>query len=119
MPDTTLSLTEYDLWHRDNPMSRYSGPAAEKLWEASMEQGQDEELGDVEGFGWYALFTFENEAEAQQFCCPGMVGAILSQESQGFVSCDTYKKKAALAKSWDALEVAYEEYDSDETDDDL
>ena len=119
MPDLTLSLTDYDAWHRENPMSRYSGPAAEKLWDSSIEAGQEDELGNVEGFGWYALFTFADEAEAQQFCCPGMVGAILSQESQGFVSCDTYKETATLNKAWDRLEVAYGEYDSDETHDDL
>lgn len=118
MPDTTLSLIDLDAWHKENPYSKFAGPASEKLWDSSMECGHDEDLGEADSFGWYALFNFSDNDEAKQFCCDGMVGAILMQGSSGHISCDTYDTAEALNTAWNALETAWEEFEGeDDTDD--
>lgn len=119
MPDLTLSLEDFDAWHKENPYSRFSGPASEKLWESSILSGQDEDLGDSEGFGWYALFVFGSEDEAGKFACSGMAGAILYQGSSGHVCCDTYGARDILDKAWSALEAAYAEFTGDEVAEDF
>lgn len=97
-------------WNAENPMSQFTGPIAEALWNSSMECGHDEDTGDVESFGWYALFTFSDSQESERFhCSPSAVGSILCQVSDGSISADVFNNKAALTDAWNAIERAYEE----------
>jgi hypothetical protein len=73
------------------------------LWEASMISGEDDSLGDVDGFGWYALFAEE--------------GAILHTDIMGFVSAVEFDTAEACATAWAELEAEYTDW-LDEADED-
>lgn len=55
--------------------SKFASPLAEELYDCTLDSFQDDELGESDSFGWFALFR--------------EVGAILSVDSQGFVSVET------------------------------
>lgn len=66
--------------------SKFSCDLAEKLWERTLDSLHDEEAGDSGFGGWFALFRKE--------------GAILSIDSQGFVSLSL---PSDLASSWKSV----------------
>jgi hypothetical protein len=69
---------------------------AEIVYNASME-GCCEELGEVDGFGFYAFVKGKR------------YGFIMSEDSQGFVSVYYYTLSEARQK-WAAIEKEYEEW---------
>lgn len=70
-------------------MSKFASDLAEELYALTVEGLQDEEFGDSEGFGWYALFKDE--------------GVILSVDSQGFV---TTREPVDVPAEWNLLRDA-------------
>lgn len=85
--------------------SKFSCELAEELWEQVLDSFQDEEFGDSDKFGWFALFR-----EA---------GAILSVNSQGFVDVSLPDN---LDAAWNTLRDEsdwYELSDLNESCDDL
>ena len=65
------------------------------VWMASLEW-QPEQLGDTEGFGWYAVFPEE--------------AVILSTDSAGFVYLAEFDTVEACETAWAELEADYGEW---------
>lgn len=78
-------------------MHKFSSILAEDLYQGTLESWQDSELGDAETFGWFALFLDDQ--------------AILSVDSQGFVSVFTYGTMADTEKAWEELEEQHEAFE--------
>ena len=78
-------------------MHKFSGPLAEDLHGETLSSWQDDELGDAETFGWFALFV-----NAQ---------AILKVDSQGLVDVTTYDTMVDTEEAWEDLEERYEDFE--------
>mgnify|MGYP003148685162 CR=1 FL=1 len=78
-----------------------SGHLGEALHEMSLD-GTDEQLGDVEDFGWYGLLV-----NTGLRCAPH---AILSIDGFGFVDYQDYDTESAARDVWDNLEAEYTEF---------
>lgn len=68
----------------------------------------DDEIGDVENFGWYGLFnglTIKGQ---------GPFYGIISENNQGFVSGAWYKTEKEMKDKWDEIIQAYDEFMDDE-----
>ncbi len=76
---------------------KFSSPLAEELHEQSLSSFQDDELGDSETFGWFALFRDEE--------------AILHVDSRGFVSLvdteDVNTYWMSLSDRWEWFQLAH------------
>lgn len=76
---------------------KFSSPLAEELYECTLESFQDDDLGDAETFGWFALFREG--------------GAILSCDSRGFVSVETPDDVSArwmeLSDRWEWFQFSH------------
>jgi hypothetical protein len=80
------------------------------VWEASLDGGPDEESGSVDELGWSGLVrapildaTCEQWAELtdeERAFVAAHAGAILFEDSQGFVSVDYFETAAALDAAW-------------------
>jgi hypothetical protein len=85
----------------------------EVLWIVVLEGGADEELGESESFGSYALLTGLDGSELG-----GDIGdtkaAILSENSQGFVSGEYYDSAEEAREAWEEIESEYDEFMGDE-----
>lgn len=91
-------------------------------------------LGDVEHFGYYSavdlgrsvLHDIEKEAAesgdllttAEKNLIRGSAGAILEENSQGFVRVEYYPTKRALEKAWARIEKEYEKFEDEYGDND-
>lgn len=73
--------------------SKFGSLKTEILWHLSLDSYQDEETGESDSFGWYALF--------QEF------SSILYTNSQGFVSSVEYPTREALMEEWNGIESDY------------
>jgi len=71
---------------------------AEILFRFSLDSGQDEELGEAETFGWFALFA--------------SFGAILNTDCVGSVTVARYDSETAARESWSDLESEYEAWEA-------
>jgi hypothetical protein len=83
-----------------NSLGKFQGNASYKMAEAVYNASLDgccEQLGDVEGFGFYAL------VEGKRY------GFIMNENSQGFVSVD-YWPIAEAREKWAAIEKEYEKW---------
>lgn len=76
--------------------SKFSSPLAEELWEASLESAQDDEIGESDGFGWFALFESDL--------------SILSVDSQGFVYSQHFESAGDLHLAWTETEMSYDRW---------
>ncbi len=93
---------------------------AKDLYESAMEGGANDELGDAETFGYYWKFSADgkllgktHEGKKVYNLIDGHrhpVYAILSTESQGFVTVNVYPSKAKLDEVWERLEADYEKF---------
>lgn len=72
---------------------KFETPFAERLWTLSLDGNQDDELGEAEGFGWYALFRSER--------------AILGVTSDGYVQATHFPHGPALELDWAEIQVQY------------
>jgi hypothetical protein len=79
---------------------KFEGCADQRLGEALYNvtlDGCNEDLGDVEGFGWYGLIKTHKNTY------------IVWEDSQGFFGYETFSHKDG-AKEWARLEAEYAEY---------
>ena len=88
-------------------LGKYEGNAdqdlAEYLHKLSLD-GCDEELGDVESFGWYGILL--------QIAGIGKLKSyIIHEDSQGFFDYTTYDTKALALEAWENLESEYEDFE--------
>jgi hypothetical protein len=95
--------------HTLNPhLGKFEGNSsqllAETVYNVTM-NGTGEELGEVDGFGFYAFVKGKR------------YGFIMNEDSQGFVSVDYYPLKEARER-WAKIEAEYEEWskECEETD---
>ena len=65
--------------------------------------GTCDELGDVDGFGWYARFSGTVRGRGPLYC-------IISEDSQGFVYGRYFDDAANLDRAWSCLEAEYAEF---------
>lgn len=111
------------------PMARSPGKfegelrISEFVWDLTLEGFADEELGDVQDFGYYSLVSLGPEAvddiaraarEANVELTPAErqlirenSGAIVSEDNYGFVHVEYYDSKKKLDQSWSRLEESY------------
>lgn len=73
---------------------------AEVLHRMAGEGMVDEELGDVQGFGWYGLF---DRGKKKSY--------IVSENNQGFFDYAEFTNGAAARKQWAKIEQAYEKFE--------
>lgn len=71
----------------------------EYLWDLSMDGGHDDETGDVEGPGWYALFDSVDMDDGDE-----PVYAILSVDGAGFKDVTTFDSHSELSAAWKDLQ---------------
>ena len=74
----------------------------ERTWALSLDSGQDEECGSVDGHGWFALFRADDTD-----CEPlegYRAGLIIWQNGQGFKGGTGYHSTSALEEAWEECE---------------
>ena len=76
---------------------------AEYLHKLSLD-GCDEELGDVQNFGWYGLITHVAGIGK-------MKSYIIHEDNYGFFDYTTYDTKASALEAWGNLESEYEDFE--------
>lgn len=113
-------------------MAKFGTDVDEVLYTASLDGGPDEEVGDVQDFGWYGLLRFKAEPDGsvREFddyaveleLSPdeiaedlrGHAGGIIYEDSQGFVDVTLFKTEGELEKAWDELLSEAEEFYGEE-----
>lgn len=77
-------------------------PLAERLYMLTMDSSQVADLGESDGFGWYALIEDFAPRDGWYIC---------HEDSQGFWTVDIGPVSEREAKdAWSALEADYEQY---------
>ena len=79
-----------------------SGEIGEKLHSLMVDGSIDEEVGDVDGFGWYGLII-----NTGLDCAPDV---IVSESSQGFFEYTIYSSPREARDAWAHLGVEYDAY---------
>ena len=82
-----------------------SGKTGEELYEMVQDGWVSEELGDVEGFGWYGLLINTELLDAPY--------AIVEENSVGFFDYTAYVLEADARAAWATLEDDYREWAGD------
>jgi hypothetical protein len=98
---------------------KFESVAAYKLYRSTLDSGQDESHGNaVDWHRWSALFRNVTESDSPHKS--EQPAAILSADSQGHITAEWYGDGNAAEEVWAALEKEWEEFDSqdDEEDDD-
>ena len=85
----------------------YAG-VAQYIYQLSLDGGLDDELGDVDGFGWYGRFAGLIKSK-------GPFYAICSEDSQGFFDVEWFDTLENLDSKWSQIEADYQTY-MDESD---
>jgi hypothetical protein len=70
------------------------------LYQSAEESGHNEECT---GLGWHAKFEFSTasaEDKQEYLLEQGVVGCIISEDSSGFVYCETYEDAAQFENAW-------------------
>lgn len=102
---------------RPAPPGKFEGGYVidESVYELMLD-GPDEEVGDVFGKGmWYSLLesldgldTSDFTEDEKEFIAE-QVGAIISEDSQGFVTVEYFDSHKELEKAWREILAWYEE----------
>lgn len=91
---------------------KFGSGLAEALHALSLEGSwQDGEAGTVDDIGWHGLFVFDDGVSDYAGAtgvpeCDDWAGAILREDSQGFVDVDTYDTAAELEAAWADVQSA-------------
>ncbi len=106
---------------RAGPGKFEGGTIVDSLLHVLSLDGVDDEIGEADTTGWFGLVTWEsgevvtllnevaeeegeeplNEAEVREYS--PTVGAVIGENSQGFVSVKWYDDKETLRQEWDAV----------------
>lgn len=70
-------------------MGKFQDDYTEQLYERSLDQGHDEETGEVDAMGWFAIFRDEL--------------TIINQTSQGFVYSQIYESAEEMETNWERI----------------
>ena len=93
----------------DYSTPKFDGAVSEKLYEMSCEGMQDGEIGSVDDMGWHGIFVFNGDGGYIRKDFKGLVGAILREDSQGFVTSEVFTTMDALNAAIAELEAEYVE----------
>ena len=77
---------------------KFPDEIAERLWDITLENGQDDDVGDVSEYGFWAALILETEIEgtnARNF--------IIEEDEQGFISYQVFDSQEAAEKKWAAI----------------
>lgn len=92
---------------------KFSNNVDEWCYEQTM-LGADDELGDVEGFGWYGLLKFETPVKVVEDGNEwSFSAAICSENSQGFFDVVTYDTAEEAESVWNEISAEYEAFSSE------
>jgi hypothetical protein len=103
-------MTSNPLLNRYPHPGKFEGEInlTEKLYELSLDSGQDEEISD-EGFGHYMLFV-DLDKDAELGDLEGTKAGILHTSDQGFVSGFYFDTVREARERWAELERDYEQF---------
>lgn len=92
---------------------KFEGCASETvgdfLYGLTLEGWCDEECGDaVEGWGWHGMLTWTDGGPAE-VNMPGCVGAIVHEDTNGFITYDLYASQATMRADWDRIVTAMDD----------
>jgi len=109
---------------------KFSSELDELLYQASLDGGPDEEVGDAQDFGWYGLMRLKpddsdyfidladeggwDDPEGAWDQLKGKAGAIIYEDSQGSVDVTYYATEDALNKAWDKILQEADEFYGEE-----
>lgn len=86
----------------------------EKLYDISLDGGEDESIGDADTFGHYMLFT-DLDKDTETFGdLGGIVAAILETSSQGFVTGHYYENEQEALQDFSRLSDDWQGVDLDD-----
>ena len=104
--------------YEETELEKTSNTVDAFIYEQSMDS-TDEQLGDVQGFGWYGLLVFPEPVTVDQDGDEWTFSAaIIMEGNQGFIYVDYFHKESLARKAWAKLEEAYAESEDQEEDDD-
>lgn len=112
---------DYDLTPYGSPGKFEGGSAIDQVAHDVTLDGAAEELGEADGFGWYGKIEGAIEATDEQIrnydlsqddidYLAAVAGAIVSEDSNGFVSVEWYTSRGNLERAWRRLEREYEKW---------
>ena len=87
----------------------------EALHQATLEGGTDDDLGDVEGFGWYGKMNLKDMNITEDG--EPIAGVIVSEDNSGFFDYTTYSSEKELDKAWNNIESEYEDFSKESEED--
>ena len=67
-------------------------------------ENADEDLGDVEGFGWYGNFSGKIKGR-------GPFHIITTENNEGFVSGEIFDTQKEMLSNWRRIESEYDEFE--------
>ena len=93
------------VWEKNGP-GKFSDNIDEWVYEAVIEGGGTEELGDVETFGHYDLLVLDEPVTVQDVGLTWtFIAAILHEDNQGFIDGEYYETEAEARAAWAELEA--------------
>jgi hypothetical protein len=100
-------------FERKSQVGKFDDNVAERIYQDSLD-GTDDQLGDVENFGWYGLVKYGDEAPIRVKERDGEISnitaAIVEVDDQGFVSVHEYSSNEDVGREWKKVQEDYEEY---------
>jgi len=86
-------------------LGKFEGNGNLALVSAYVSESTDEELGEVDGFGWFGKFEGKIKGHGPFF-------AICHEDNQGFVDVDWFDNHNKLEAAWVEIETAYERFEN-------
>jgi hypothetical protein len=122
----------------EHSVAKFQDEITHVLWDMTLDSSQDDNCGESDGIGWHALFsgpifpetaTSLNELIAGQAIIGDLsigefvemdkcYGAIVREDSQGFVESTLYSNADELKAAWQAILDADERYHAESSDND-
>lgn len=75
---------------------KFASILAKEFYEKTMDSQHDEELGDSDNFGWFAIFNEDR--------------VIVQVDGYGFVYATQHDSDAAVSEAWDEISMGWDEY---------
>ena len=92
---------------KDYSVSKFDCAVSEKLWDMALDGMHDGDIGSVDDIGWHGIFIFDGNEGGIIHALKGAVGAILREDSQGFVTSQVFTNMDALNAAIAELEAEY------------
>jgi hypothetical protein len=81
----------------------------EELHAITMDSGQDDELGEVDGFGWYGLIIdLDYNGKVAHY--------IVHEDNAGFFDYTVYDTETEAREAWAVLEADYDAFNEEDAD---